>query len=95
MPSCRSSGLLTVNTQVFTGQCKLISIHVSADNGAPVLIKVFDGTANTDKEVARITAQPDTSVEFDMHGVLMSNGIYYEEIKTGGFGDASSFINFA
>lgn len=95
MPSCRSSGLLTVNTQVFTGQCKLISIHVSADNAAPVLIKVFDGTANTDKEVARITCPPDSSVEFDMHGVLMSNGIYYEEIKTGGFGDASSFINFA
>lgn len=91
MVGCRNSGLLTANTQVFTGQCKLISIHVCNDGGAPATIKIFDGTANTDKEVARITMQPDTTIEFDMHGVIMSNGIYYEESS----GNTSTFINFS
>jgi hypothetical protein len=95
MPSCRSSGLLTANTQVFTGKCKLVSIHACADNGAPILVKVFDGTSNTDKEVCRLTVQPDQSQEFDLHGILMSKGIYYEEVKTGPYGDASVFINYS
>ena len=93
MPSCRSSGLLTGNTQVFNGQCKLISIHYHNVNGAPSTIKVFDGTDNTGKELARITldgAQTNT-VEFDMHGVICSNGIYYEETS----GNAEVFIHFA
>ena len=91
MPSCRSSGLLTGDAQVFTGQCKLISIHVCADGGAPILCKVFDGTENTGKEFARFSLQPDETVEFDMHGVIMSNGIFYEETTNNG----SVFINFA
>ena len=91
MPSCRSSGLLTGDAQVFTVQCKLISIHVCADGGAPFLCKVFDGTDNTGKEVARFSLQPDETVEFDMHGVIMSNGIFYEETTNNG----SVFINFA
>jgi hypothetical protein len=95
MPSCRSSGLLTENTQVFTGQCKLVSIHVVADDGSKVLVKVFDGTSNTDKEVCRVAVPANQSFEMDLHGIIMSKGIYYEEIKTGGNGDASTFINFA
>ena len=91
MPSCRSSGLLTGNAQVFTGQCKLISIHVCADGGANFTCKVFDGTANTDKEVARLLVPSGETMEFDMHGVIMSNGIFYEETTNNG----SVFINFA
>lgn len=91
MPSCRSSGLLDQSKQVFTGQCKLISIHVCNDGGAPLTCKVFDGTSNTDKEVARFLVLPDTTMEFDMHGVIMSNGIFYEETA----GNGSVFINFA
>ena len=91
MPSCRSSGALTTDKQVFTGKCKLISIHVCADGGAPFTCKVFDGTDNTGKEVARFVLQPDSTMEFDMHGVLMSKGIFYEETTNNG----TVFVNFA
>jgi len=88
---CRSSGLLDSSQQVVTGRCKLVSIHVTSIGGGAT-IKVFDGTDNTGKEVARIShAQPDSSLEYDMHGVIMLNGIYYEETT----GDAAVFINFA
>ena len=91
MPSCRSSGALTADKQVFTGKCKLISIHVCADGGAPFTCKVFDATDNTGKEVARFVVAPDSTMEFDMHGVLMSDGIFYEETTNNG----TVFINFA
>lgn len=101
---CRSSGLLDTSKQVFTGRVKLISIHATSIGGAAT-VKVFDGTDNTGKEVARITlgiehltGQPpnpsyiqDETVEFDMHGVIMHEGIYYEETS----GNAAVFINFA
>ena len=97
---CRSSGLLDTSAQVVTGKCKLISIHATSVGGAAT-IKVFDGTDATGKEVARITVGEDVqvsppysidgSVEFDMHGVLIETGIYYEETS----GNAAVFINFA
>ena len=100
---CRSSGLLAASAQVVTGKCKLVSIHVTSIGG-PATVKVFDGTDNTGKEVARLTVgvdhqtggtpptyTQDETLEFDMHGVLMENGIYYEESS----GEAAVFINFA
>ena len=78
MPSCRSSGVLTASGLVYSGKCKLISIH-ACSVGAPTVIKVYDNTAASGKEVARITMQPDQVLEFDMHGVLCRNGIYLEE----------------
>ena len=100
---CRSSGLLDSSQIVVTGRCKLVSIHVTSIGG-PAIIKVFDGTDNSGKEVARITAgiehqtggtppnySHDETLEFDMHGVIMLNGIYYEENT----GEAAVFINFA
>ena len=100
---CRSSGVLTASTLIVQGQTKLVSIHATAI-GQPTTIKVFDGTDNTGKEVARITVGidnltggtppnyiQDETVEFDMHGVIMHNGIYYEESS----GEAATFINFA
>lgn len=103
MVGCRSSGLLDQSAQVVSGKCKLISIHVTSIGG-PATVKVFDGTDNTGKEVARLTVgvdhqtggtpptyTQDETLEFDMHGVLMENGIYYEETS----GEAAVFINFA
>ena len=100
---CRSSGLLDSSQIVVTGRCKLVSIHVTSISG-PATVKVFDGTDNSGKEVARITAgvdnqtggtpptyTQDETLEFDMHGVIMHNGIYYEETS----GEAATFINFA
>ncbi len=93
MPSCRSSGLLTANTQVFTGKCKLISIHVNNDSGAPCQVKVFDGTDNTGKELARFNLDGAAvqQIEFDMHGVICSVGLFYEETS----GNANTFVHFA
>ena len=93
MPSCRSSGILTASGKVFVGKCKLISIHVNNDSGAPCQVKVFDGTDNTGKELARldldgVAAQ---TVEFDMHGVICSVGLFYEETS----GNANTFVHFA
>ena len=45
MPSCRSSGALTANKQVFTGKCKLISIHACEVGGSAASIKVYDNTS--------------------------------------------------
>ena len=78
---CRSSGVLTASALIVQGQSKLVSIHATAI-GQPTTIKVFDGTDNTGKEVARIVlGQPDLTLEFDMHGVLCRNGIFLEEVS--------------
>ena len=78
MVGCRSSGVVTASTLVFTGQCKLISIHAIAI-GAPTVIKVWDGVAASGKEIARISLAPEATIEFDMHGVICSTGLYIEE----------------
>ena len=90
---CRTSGVLTAHKIVFTGQCKLISIHATEVAGSPALatIKVFDGEDNTGIEVARITLAASESKEFDMHGVLCRTGLYYEETT----GDAAVSIEFS
>ena len=105
MASCRSSGVLTANSLVFNGQCKLISIHAVLTGTKPTTIKVFDNNAASGKEIARlILAQADPAdptarvgpeiIEFDMHGVIASNGLYLE-ISTGtGMGAAVS-VEFA
>jgi len=80
MAACRSSGVLTASALVFTGQCKLISIHATSV-GAPSLIKVWDNITNSGKEIARITLAPDSTIEFDMHGVICSTGLYLEEVS--------------
>jgi len=75
---CRSSGVLTASTLVVTGQVKLVSIH-ACSVGAPTVIKIFDNTAASGKEIARLTLNPDSITEFDMHGVLCMKGIYVHE----------------
>ena len=80
MAACRSSGVLTASALIFTGQCKLISIHVTSI-AAPTIIKVWDNTAASGKELARITLAPDSTFEFDMHGVICSTGLYLEEVS--------------
>jgi len=78
---CRSSGVKTADALIVRGQAKLISIH-ACSVGAPATIKVFDGTDNSGKEIARIIlGQPDLVMEFDMHGVLCTDGIFLEEVS--------------
>ena len=81
----RSSGVLTANKIVFGGQCKLMSIHATNVSNPPAvcILKVYDGTDATGIEIARISVQPESSIEFDMHGVLCKTGIFYEEVDDG------------
>ena len=88
---CRSSGVLTESALIVTGQVKLISIHAAEVGGGAAVVKIFDNTAASGKEIARMTLVANQTIEFDMHGVLMSNGIFYEETTNNG----SVFINFA
>jgi len=79
MSGCRSSGVLTASAVVFDGSCKLVSIHATEVAGSSATIKVFDNTAASGKELARITLTANQTIEFDMHGVLARNGLFFKE----------------
>jgi len=94
--SCRSSGVLTASAIVSADRCKLISIHAQLTGTNPTLVKVFDNVAASGKELARInlvTSKTDT-IEFDMHGVIASTGLYLEIASSTGTGAAVS-VEFA
>ena len=92
MPSCRSSGVLTSSQTVFSGKCKLISIHACEVGGSSATVKVWDNaSAASGKELARIVLSANQTLEFDMHGVICSDGLYYEETT----GNANAYIHFA
>ncbi len=76
---CRTSGVLTASAVVARHQCKLISIHATETAGAMAQIKVFDGTSNSGLEIARLILAAGQTIEFDMHGVIAKNGLYFEE----------------
>lgn len=89
MASCRSSGVKTSSTVIHSGQCKLVSIHAVLTGTKPTTIKVFDNASTASGlELARmILARPQdppdptaydspSIIEFDMHGVLATNGLY-------------------
>ena len=102
MPQCRSSGVKTANSAIFSGQCRLISIHAVLTGTAPTTIKVFDNaSAASGTELARmIVAQTDPGdptartgpemAEFDMHGVLATNGLFLSISSGTGEGAAVS-----
>ena len=80
MPSCRSSGVLTASGVVYSGKCKLISIHACEVGGGAATVKVWDNaSAASGKELARIVLTANQTIEFDMHGVICSNGLFFEE----------------
>ena len=78
---CRSSGVLVEDTLIVSGQVKLISIHATEVGGAAAVIKVFDNTAASGKEIARLTLAANQTIEFDMHGVLCMTGLFFEEVS--------------
>jgi|TARA_Y100000033_G_scaffold20820_1_gene19602 hypothetical protein len=97
MASCRSSGVLTASAVVSAERCKLVSIHAQLTGTNPTLVRVFDNSsAASGKELARInlvTSKTDT-IEFDMHGVIASNGLYLDIATGTGVGAAVS-VEFA
>tara|TARA_R100001463_G_scaffold91404_1_gene146114 strand:- start:694 stop:993 length:300 start_codon:yes stop_codon:yes gene_type:complete len=83
----RSSGVLGASAIISTTQCRLKSIHanlVVAGNAA-ITIKVFDGQDNTGTELARIhnTTTGQYNIEYDMHGVLATSGLFLEIAEAG------------
>lgn len=94
MPSCRSSGVLTASSVISSERCKLISIHCQVTGAGPTTVKVYDNTAASGKELLRIILVPDSSaIEFDMHGVISSNGLYLD-ISTGGGAGAAVSVEY-
>ena len=87
---CRTSFVQTSSTQIVKGQTKLISVHaVRTGAPAPVTIKLFDVASSSDaassNEVCRIVfddpnidSNSASMIEYDMHGVLCTSGIYLE-----------------
>ena len=103
MASCRSSGVKTASTAIHSGQCKLVSIHAVLTGTATTTIKVFDNaSAASGLELSRmILSKPDPAdpatagnsppmIEFDMHGVLATNGLYLSISSGAGEGAAVS-----
>ncbi len=78
---CRSSGVLTGSALIASGQVKLISIHATEVGGGAAVIKIFDNTAASGKEIARMTLAANQTIEFDMHGVLAMTGLYFQEVS--------------
>tara|TARA_Y100000004_G_scaffold176245_1_gene216636 strand:- start:785 stop:1060 length:276 start_codon:yes stop_codon:yes gene_type:complete len=76
MVGCRSSGLLTNTTEVIvSGQIKLISVHGANDTAGALTATIYDNTTNSGTIVARLTVPANSSMEFDMHGVLCKLGL--------------------
>jgi hypothetical protein len=78
---CRSSGVLTGSALIASGQVKLISIHATEVGGGAAVIKIFDNTAASGKEIVRMTLAASQTIEFDMHGVLAMTGLYFQEVS--------------
>jgi hypothetical protein len=52
---CRSSGLITADTLVNTGQCKLISFHgYNSHMTTACTVKIYDNTAGSGTQIAEI-----------------------------------------
>jgi hypothetical protein len=101
MAGCRSSGVLAVSSIVSGNRCRLVSVHVScvAEAADTITLKIYDSkdttlTGNT--EIARMVFSGPTqtqNVEFDMHEVLCSEGLYAEVTQVGAA--AGSYIAYS
>ncbi len=77
--TCRSSGVLAADKIVSSEQCLLVSIHACETGSSTAEIRVFDGTSAAGTEIARIVLTANQTVEFDMHGVLARNGLFFKK----------------
>ena len=98
MGACRTSFVQTSSAMVHVGQCRLVSIHSVLTGSNPTTIKVYDtatsGGASAANEMARLVLQAapasPSMIEFDMHGVIATNGLYLEISSGAGEGAAVS-----
>ena len=85
---CRSSRLITADTLVHSGRCKLISFHGYNNHAtASCVVKIYDNTAASGKVVSKYVVPGindaggnglSPTLEFDMHGVICENGLYVD-----------------
>ena len=76
---CRSSGLILADKLVYTGQCKLVSIHAMNSHASDATtIVVYDNVAGSGDIVAKILLSAGLSLEYDMHGVICGTGLYVD-----------------
>ena len=54
MPACRSSGKLTADTLVLTGSARVASFFVQESAGSTAEIAIYDNTAASGAEIARV-----------------------------------------
>jgi hypothetical protein len=98
MGACRTSFVQTSSAMIHVGQCRLVSIHSVLTGTNPTTIKVYDtatsGGASAANEMARIILRASPAspsiIEFDMHGVIATNGLYLEISSGSGEGAAVS-----
>ena len=80
--SCRSSGLITADTLVFTGQCKLVSIHAYNLHAAThTTVKVYDNTAASGKQIAELYLPPILMLGTDGSGQDTGNPVGLQTIE--------------
>tara|TARA_R100000149_G_C5853689_1_gene121664 strand:+ start:389 stop:670 length:282 start_codon:yes stop_codon:yes gene_type:complete len=89
--TCRSSGVLAADKIVSNEQCLLVSIHACETGSSTAEIRVFDGTSAAGTEIARIVLAANQTIEFDMHGVLARNGLFFKKQS----GSVACSIEFA
>lgn len=90
MPACRSSGKLTADTLVVTGKVRVASFFVQETAGSTAEIALYDNTAASGNEVARVKLTSALGHDVDLHGVMVTNGIYFKLVS----GAATAFINY-
>jgi hypothetical protein len=99
MDTCRSSGVLTASAVIAAHQCRLKSVHFSANAGGPdiVTIKIWDSkdsTLTNNTELVRFIVDPQTgssvNIEYDMHGVLAREGLYLQITNSEGSPNAAT-----
>jgi hypothetical protein len=90
MVSCRTSGALFSgggNQLVFSGRCKLMSVHLfnqteahatnTPGNGAGVLaVTLYDNTAASGTVLGKFMVNACSSLEMDFHGAQCHNGLF-------------------
>ena len=90
MPACRSSGKLTADTLVHTGQVRVASFFVQESAGSTAEIAIYDNTAASGNEIARVGLPATIGRDVDLHGVLCTTGIYFKVVS----GAVNCFINY-
>jgi hypothetical protein len=79
LAGCRSSTLIVGDLLVYTGQCKLISIHAMNSHASDATtIVVYDNVAGSGDIVAKMVLGAGLSLEYDMHGVICKTGLYVD-----------------